>query len=115
MSNPVVDSIIDKLFQWVTNYKGRDVIKDTTRINCKYDAFINSNATDPLSFTIFEMSDQGELLIDNVQRLVGSQAAYFLFVNTKTRWMAAVKNNDANQAKLVRKEPVENFKVKIIN
>lgn len=115
MSNLVVNRIIDRLFQWVTNYKGRDVIKDTTKIRCNYDAYINSNATDPLSFTVFEMSDQGELLIDNVQRLVSSQAAFFLFVNTKTGWIIAVKNTDANQARLVRKEPVENFKVKIIN
>lgn len=113
MANPIVNQIIDKLYQWVTNYRGRELIKDTTKINCKYDAFINSTMSDPLSFTIFEMTDRGELLIDDATRLVDSQAAFFLFVNTQNRWIVAVKNNDKNQAKLIRKEPIEHFKIKI--
>lgn len=114
MANPVIGFIIDNMYQWITNYRGRDVIKDTTRINSKYDAFINSSVSDPLSFTIFELSDKGELLIDNVTRLMESQAAYFLFVNVNNKLMIAVKNTVKNQGKLVRKEPVENFKVKIV-
>jgi hypothetical protein len=114
MVNPVVDNIIDKLYQWVTNYRGREVIKDTSRINCKYDAFITSTASDPFSFTIFEMSDKGELLIDDVTRLADSEAAFFLFVNPESHWIVAVKNTLQNQARLTRQEPVENFKVKIV-
>ncbi|MEW5818986.1 MAG: hypothetical protein AB1782_02235 [Cyanobacteriota bacterium] len=114
MANPIVDCIIDNLYNWITNYRGREVIKDTTRINCKYDAFIDSNPTNPLSFTVFEMTNKGELIIDDPGRLVDSQAAFFLFVNVDTRWVVAVKNTTKNQSKLVRKEPIENFRVKII-
>lgn len=114
MVGPVIVSIIDNLYQWVTNYRDRDVLKDTTRINCKYDAFINSTPADPFSFTIFEMTEKGELIIDNPARVVDSQAAFFLFVNVQTKWVVAVKNNNKNQAKLIRKEPLEHFKVKII-
>jgi hypothetical protein len=113
--NPVINHIIDKLYQWVTTYRGRDLIKDTTRIKCKYDAFINSTVTDPLSFTIFEMSDKGELLIDDVSRLIDSEAAFFLFVNPETKWIVAVQNTNKNQASLVRRDNVDNFKVKIVN
>ena len=114
MTNPVVSNIIDNLYQWVTNFQGRDVIKDTTRINCKYDAFINSSASDPLSFTVFAMTSEGELIIDDATRLVDSQAAFYLFVNTETNWVVAVRNTTNNQAKLIRKESIEHFKVKII-
>ena len=114
MLNPLVSNIIDNLYQWVTNFKGREVIKDTTRINCKYDAFINSSASDPLSFTVFPMTSKGELVIDDATRLVESQAAFYLFVNTETKWVVAVRNTSKNQAKLIRKEPIEHFKVKII-
>jgi hypothetical protein len=115
MRNPEISHVIDKLYQWVTSFKNNELVKDTTRISCKYDAWINSNMSDPLSFTIFEMSDKGELLIDNPSRLVDSQAAFFLFVNTESRWAVAIKNTTKNQAKLIRKEPIENFKVKIVN
>jgi hypothetical protein len=114
MVSPIIEHIIDKLFQWVSNYRGRDVIKATTRINCKYDAFIDSTTTNPLSFTIFEMTDQGELVVDDVSRLAASEAAFFLFVNTESRWIVAVKNTPQNQGKLVRKENIDHFKVKII-
>lgn len=115
MVNPIVNHIVDKLYQWVTSFKGRELIKDTTRINCKYDAFIQSNLSDPLTFTIFEMTNKGELIVDDVTRLVESEAAFYLFVNTETNWVVAVKNTSKNQAKLARKEPIEHFKVKIIN
>ena len=115
MNNPITGFIIDKLYQWITSYKDRELIKDTTRINCKYDAFINSTITDPLSFTIFEMTEKGELIIDDPVKLIDSQAAFYLFVNPETKWLVAVKNTTKNQAKLIRKEPLEHFKVKLIN
>lgn len=115
MTSQVIDGIIDKLYQWVSTYRGRDLVKDTTRIRCKYDAFIASSPTEPLSFTIFEMTEKGELLIDDPSRVVGSEAAYFLFVNSPTMWMVAVKNTTANQKKLIRREPLENFRIKLIN
>ena len=114
MVNPIINHIIDKLYQWVTNYKEREVIRDTTRIKGSYDVYLESTITDPLSFTIFEMTKNGELIVDEPARVVDSQAAFFLFVNTETKWMVAVKNNTKNQAKLVRKEPLDHFKVKVI-
>lgn len=114
MVNPIINHIIDKLYQWVTNYKEREVIRDTTKIKGSFDVFIESTVTDPLSFTIFEMTQQGELIVDEPARVVDSQAAFFLFVNLETKWIVAVKNNMKNQAKLIRKEPLDNFRVKII-
>lgn len=115
MVNRVVDSIIDNLYHWVSTYRGRDLVKDTTRIRCAYDAFISSSPTEPLSFTIFEMTSKGELLVDDPSRVAGSEAAYFLFVNTETKWLVAVKNTTENQKKIIRKEALENFRVKIIS
>ncbi|MGD9580080.1 MAG: hypothetical protein AB7V50_01790 [Vampirovibrionia bacterium] len=114
MVNTIRNYIIDKLYQWITNYKERDVVRDTTRIKGQFDFFIESSVTDPLSFTVFEMTEKGELIVDDPARLVGSQAAFFLFVNVDTKWIVAVKNNTKNQAKLIRKEPLEHFKIKLI-
>ena len=68
-----------------------------------------------LSFTVFELSDKGELLIDNPQKLVDSEAAFFLFVNPRQGWTFAVKNTLENQKKLIRQEQIQNYKIKIIN
>ena len=116
MNNSRRDTLINSLWNWITTFKGTEILKDTTRLSgTKFDAFIESSASQPLSFSVFEMSNEGELVIDDVSRLVESQAAFFLFVNPKAGWVTAVKNTTQNQKKLVRKEPIQNFKVKIIN
>ena len=109
------DEIITKLYRWCTTYKDQAVLKDTTRLkNTKFDAFIDSNLTTPLSFSVFPLSDKGELIIDNSQKLLESQAAFFLFVNPKTGWIFAIKNTLENQKKLLTNQPIQNFKVKIV-
>jgi len=111
-----IDEIVTKLYQWCTTYKDQAVIKDTTRLkNTKFDAFIDSNLTTPLSFTLFELSNSGELIIDSQQRILESQAAFFLFVNPKTGWIFSIKNTLENQKKLLTNQPIQNFKIKIIN
>lgn len=115
-SNPSnrVDEIVTKLYRWCTTFKEQPLVKETTRLrNTMFDAYIDSNLTTPLSFTIFELSDKGELLIDKAQRIIESQAAFFLFVNPKTGWIFAVKNTLQNQKKLLTNQPIQNFKVKI--
>ena len=109
------DEIITKLYRWCTTYKDQAVLRDTTRLkNTKFDAFIDSNLTTPLSFTVFPLSDKGELIVDNRQKLLESQAAFFLFVNPKTGWIFAIKNSLENQKKLLTNKPIQNFKVKIV-
>ena len=109
------DEIITKLYRWCTTYKDQAVLRDTTRLkNTKFDAFIDSNLTTPLSFTVFPLSDNGELIVDNRQKLLESQAAFFLFVNPKTGWIFAIKNSLENQKKLLTNQPIQNFKVKIV-
>ncbi len=109
-----LDNIITALYRWVTTYKNKEIFRDMTKLNnVKFDAFIESSVSEPLSFTIFELSDKGELIIDDVSRLMDSQAAFFLFANPKTGWIFAVKNNLENQKKLIKQEPIQNFKIKI--
>lgn len=113
--NDKTDEIITGLYRWCTTYKNQAVLRDTTRLkNTKFDAFVDSNLTTPLSFSVFPLSDKGELVIDNRQKLLESQAAFFLFVNTKTGWIFAIKNNLENQKKLLTNQPIQNFKVKIV-
>ena len=113
--NNITDEIITKLYNWCTTYKNQTVLKDTTKLsNTKYDAYLDSNLITPLSFTIFELSNQGELLIDNQQKVLESEAAFFLFVNPKTGWIFAIKNTLENQKKLLTNQPIQNFKVKIV-
>ncbi len=114
--NKNLETIITRLYHWCTTYKDQPVIKDTSRLkNTRFDCFVDSNLTTPLSFTVFELSDKGELIIDNQQRLLESQAAFFLFVNPKTGWIFSVKNTLSNQKKLLSGEPIQNFKIKIID
>ena len=111
-----IDEIITKLYKWCTSYKDQSLVRDTTRLkNTKYDAYIDSNLTTPLSFTVFELSDKGELIIDSQQRVLESQAAFFLFVNTKTGWIFSIKNTLENQKKLLTNQPIQNFKIKIVS
>jgi len=115
MSNNHRDGIITALYNWVLTFRGTPVVKDTTRLtNTKFDFYIDSSMVNPLSFTVFEMSDNGELIIDEPQRVIESKASFFLFVNTKTGWISAIKNTTANQKKLIRQENVQNLKVRII-
>jgi len=110
------DHIITWLYKNISSYKDKPLVKDTSRIfNVKFDTFIESSVTEPLSFTVFELSDKGEPVIDDVSRLVESTAAFFLFVNTNNGWVFAVKNTIENQKRLVQKEPVRNYKIKIVN
>ena len=109
------NQIITALYNWVTTEKGTPVIRDTTELrNTKFDFYLDSVLTNPLSFTVFEMSDNGELIIDEPQRIIESKAAFFIFVNTKTGWISAIKNTTENQKKLIRQETIQNLKVKII-
>lgn len=108
--------IITALYNWVTTFRETPIVKDTTNISsAKFDFYLDSTLTNPLSFTVFEMSDKGELIIDEPQRLIESKAAFFVFVNPKTGWITAVKNNTTNQKKLIRQEPVGNLRVRIIS
>ena len=110
-----IDDIITFLYRHVTSKKDSSLIKDTTRLNSvKYDAYIDSSLSSPLSFTVFELSDKGELLIDNAERIISSESAFFLFVNPTHGWIFAVKNTLENQKKLIRKEPIQNYKIKIL-
>ena len=114
-NNPRRDEIITALYKWFVTAKGTPVIKDTTALNnTKFDFYVDSAIVNPLSFTVFEMSDNGELVIDEPQRVVESSAAFFVFVNTKTGWISVIKNTTENQKKLIRKEPIQNLKVKIV-
>lgn len=114
--NSKIDEIITKLYRWCTTFKDQSLLRDTTKLrNTKFDAFIDSNLTTPLSFTIFELSEKGELIIDNQQRVLESQAAFFIFVNPKTGWIFSIKNTLENQKKLLTSEPIQNFKIKIVN
>ena len=115
MKNNRRDNIITALYNWVLTKKGTPVVKDTTRLsNTKFDFYIDSSMVNPLSFTVFELSDNGELIIDEPQRIIESKAAFFIFVNTKTGWISAIKNTTENQKKLIRQENIQNLKIKII-
>ncbi len=110
-----LSSIIDELWQWFSTNKGRPAIKDSTKVtSVKYDCFIDSCVSDPLSFSIFELSNNGEMLVDDVSKLIESKATYFLFVNTEKKFMVMVKNTLENCKKLTQGEKVDNIKVKII-
>lgn len=117
MSNPDnLEDIITFLYRHVTTNKDTAVIKDTTKLSkIKYDAYIDSSISSPLSFTLFNLSDKGELLIDDPSRVVGSEAAFFLFVNTRHGWLFAVKNTLENQKKLIRQEQIQNYKIKFLD
>lgn len=116
MSKLKTAQIIDALWGWFSTKKDRPVVRDATKISTvKFDCFFESSVSDPLSFSVFGLSEKGELEIDDVQKLAASEAAYFLFANPKTGWMVAVKNTPENLKKLIRKEPLQNLKIKIIN
>ena len=111
-----LEDIITFLYKHITTYKGLNILKDTTRLSkVKFDTYIDSTVSSPLSFTVFELSDKGELLIDNTQRLLESEAAFFVFVNPVHGWMFAVKNTLENQKKLIRQEQIQNYKIKILD
>lgn len=113
--NNRLDEIITKLYNWCTSYRDQTLIRDTSKhYNTKFDAYIESTISSPLSFTVFELSDKGELLIDKQQRILESQAAFFLFVNPKTGWIFSIKNTTENQKKLLTGDAVQNFKIKIV-
>lgn len=110
------EDLITFLYQHIVTYKDSNIVKDTSRLKTiKFDSYLESTISNPLSFTVFELSDKGELLIDKAERIVGSEAAFFLFVNCKSGCFFAVKNTLANRKKLIRQEPVQNYKVKIID
>lgn len=115
MSNAKVSQLVDALWNWFSTKRQRPVIKDVTKVSkVKFDCLIESSLADPLSFSVFPLSDKGELEINDVQKLADSDAAFFLFVNEKTGWMVAVKNTDENLKKLIKKEPIQNLKIKIV-
>ena len=114
--NTSLDDIITQLYKWCTTYKEQSILKDTTQLkNTLFDCYIDSNITTPLSFTVFELSDKGELIIDRQQRILESKAAFFLFVNPKTGWIFSIKNTLSNQKKLLGQEPIQNFKIKVVD
>ena len=111
-----LEDLITFLYKKITTKKDMSLLKDTTRLSkVKFDAFVDSTISSPLSFTVFELSDKGELLIDNAQRLLESEAAFFVFVNPTHGWMFAVKNTLENQKKLIRQEQIQNYKIKILD
>ena len=111
-----LEDLITYLYKNLTSKKDASLVKDTTRLSkIKFDAYVDSTISSPLSFTVFELSDKGELLIDNPARLVESEAAFFLFVNPRQGWTFAVKNTLENQKKLIRQEQIQNYKIKFIN
>ncbi len=110
-----IEDIITFLYKHITTFKNSAVLKDTTRLSkIKFDAYIDSTISSPLSFTVFELSDKGELLIDNPARIIDSEAAFFLFVNSAHGWTFAVKNTLENQKKLIKQEPIQNYKIKFL-
>ncbi len=110
-----LEDIITFLYKHITSFKGSSLVKDTTRLSkVKYDAYIDSTISSPLSFTVFELSDKGELLIDNASRIIGSEASFFLFVNPLHGWTFAVKNTLENQKKLIKQEQIQNYKIKFL-
>ena len=110
-----LEDIITFLYQKMTTQKDSALIKDTTRLSkIKFDAYVDSTISNPLSFTIFNLSDKGELVIDSTSRLIESEAAFFLFVNPEHGWLFAVKNTLENQKKLIRGEKIQNYKIKIL-
>lgn len=110
-----LEDIITFLYRNVTSFKNNAMVKDTTRLSkTKFDMYIDSTITNPLSFTVFNLSDKGELVIDNPARVLESEAAFFLFVNLDHGWIFAVKNTLENQKKLIRQEPIQNYKIKIL-
>ncbi|MDD3149698.1 MAG: hypothetical protein PHV68_02595 [Candidatus Gastranaerophilales bacterium] len=114
MKNFKKEEIINHLWNWFSTYKGKEDIKDTSNLrNTKFDCYIESKIPDPLSFSVFELSDKGEALIDNATEVMESEAAFFLFVNTKTGWMFAVKNTPENVKKMIKGEPIQQIKIKI--
>ena len=111
-----LEDIITFLYRHITTKKDMAVFKDTSCLSkIKYDTYIDSSLTSPLSFTLFNLSDKGELLIDNPARVIESEAAFFLFVNTTHGWIFAVKNTLENQKTLIQQEPIQNYKIKILN
>ncbi len=110
-----LEDIITFLYRHVTTKKDAALIKDTTRLSqTKYDCYIDSSLSNPLSATVFNLSDKGELIIDNPARIMESEAAFFLFVNSEHGWVFAVKNTLENQKKLIRQEPIQNYKIKFL-
>ncbi len=109
------EDLITFLYKHVKTYNNNEILKDTTRINkIKFDAYVDSSISAPLSFTVFELSDKGELLIDNPSKIIESEAAFFLFINPVHGWIFAIKNSLENQKKLIQEEPVQNYKIKIL-
>jgi len=116
MHNSSTGKIIDHLWHWFKTSKDNEVIKDVSKSgNIKFDCYLNSHISDPLSLTVFELSDKSELIVNDIKKLAESQAAYFLFVNTKAGWMIAVKNTPENVRKISQGEKIQNFKIKVIN
>ncbi len=110
------EDLITFLYKNITTKKDTALLKDTTRLSkIKFDAYVDSTISAPLSFTVFELSDKGELLIDNPTKLMESDAAFFLFVNPTHGWTFAVKNTLGNQKKLIKQEQIQNYKIKILS
>lgn len=110
-----LEDLITFLYKSITTKKDMSLLKDTTRLGkVKFDAYVDSTISAPLSFTVFELSDKGELLIDNPTRLMESEAAFFLFVNPTHGWTFAVKNTLENQKKLIKQEQIQNYKIKFL-
>ncbi|MBQ3642226.1 hypothetical protein II906_09945 [bacterium] len=108
------EDIITYLYHKFVSHKNSPLIKDTTRLSkIKFDAYLDSTISNPMSFSIFELSDKGELLIDNPAKIMESEAAFFLFVNPRHNWIFAVENTLENQKKLIRGEELEKYKIKL--
>ena len=110
------EDLITFLYNHITTFKDQPILKDTTKINkIKYDAYFDSSISAPLSFCVFELSDSAELIIDDPSKIIDSDAAFFIFVNPRLGWIFSIKNTLQNRKKLIRKEPIQNFKIKILD
>lgn len=108
--------IIDYLWKWLSTNRNRSAVKDTTKVkSIKFDCYLESTISDPLSASIFELSDKGELVVDDMAKLIESKAAYFMFVNPPNNFIVLVQNTLENCTKLGKGERLDNLKVKIIN
>lgn len=111
----LTDVLVTYLYQNLLGTKG-PVIKDVTRLGTsKMDCYVQSTPTEPLSFSLFPMSPKGELLMDDIERLVASEASFFLFINPDQNSLVAVKNTETNKRRLANGEPVDQkLKIKLV-
>ena len=90
------------------------ILKDIVCNSTKADKCLNKiNYTFKENSINFCSGLSGRLLRD-LLTLKKQRESGFIFVNPKTGWISAVKNNTENQKRLIRQENIQNLKVRII-